>query len=405
MKKMILLVTLIIGFSLGGNNVASGGELIDKHNWERIKDNFIATRLLEEVKKGNYTVNIVPTKPMRAPKYFDALTRKNAGLAKLTPAGHLPNNLYKGGIPFPVIDPKDPQAAKKIMWNFNWRYQGDDYTAEYTRFCFDKEGRKVDAALEVSIMRAVGRGKVAPTPSIPGDENLEIYWMTINTYPRDAAGTVTLALRENDPDKYDSMSRFFPSVRRVRRLPSTERYAAMPPTVFILDDTMGYSGKMTHFNHKLLGDKKILVPAHLPAPYIYKMKPGYPFPLDLDWELRDCWVVEEVARPEVYPKYIYGKRVMYVDKEYWGLQGIQIYDRKGEYWKDFGAFTYTEAFTADGEAVASVHGNAGCNDLQTGHTTTSTMPKLPAHDYGLVREDFGIDKLAAVSRMGRVRAK
>ena len=405
MKKMILLVTFIIGFSLGGKNIALGGELIDKNNWQKVKDTFPMIRMLEDVKKGIYTVNVVPTRPMKAPKYFDELTRKNAGLAKLTPAGHLPNALYKGGIPFPSIDPKDPQAGTKLMWNYFWRYQGDDYIGEYDRFCFDKLGRRVDAGVVVSIMRAVGRGIVPPTPSIPGDEELEIFWMTINTYPRDASGTVTLALRPNDPDKYDTMWRFFPSVRRVRRLPSTERYAAMPPTDYILDDTLGFSGKVTHFTHKLMGEKKVLVPAHLPpSPYKLKMRPGYPFPVDLDWELRDSWVVEQVARPDIYPKYAYGKRVFTIDKENFGINSIIIYDRKGEYWKDT-VFTYSEAMTKAGETVVSAYGNAGFHDFQSSHSTVSQTGSPPSHDSGLSREDFGIDKLLEVSRMGRIRAK
>ena len=404
MRKMMLVVTLLIGFSLGGRSVALGGELMDKHNWEKVKDSLIATRLLEDIKKGIYTINIVPTRSLKGPKYFDELTRKNAGLAKLTPAGQLDNSLYKGGIPFPSLDPQDPQAGKKVMWNFNWRWQGDDYTGDYDRFCFDKSNRRVDAGVMVNIMRAVGRGKIPPIPSVSGDEDLEIFWMTINTYPRDASGTVTLAKRYNDPDKYDSLWRFFPSVRRVRRLPSTERYAAMPPTVFILDDTMGYSGKITHFNHKLLGEKKILVGVVPPPPYKYAMKDGYQFPMNIDWQLRDSWVVEEVARPEIYPKYAYGKRMIYVDKEHWGINGIKIYDRKGEYWKEF-PFTYTEFTTKEGETVVSVYGNVGCSDLQTGYTTDSQSATVPMHDSGLSREDFGIDKLLEVSRMGRVRAK
>src|SRR3990172_1908517 len=405
MKKMILPVILIIGFSLGGKNIALGGELIDKHNWEKVKDTFIGARHLEDIKKGIYTINIIPTKPMKAPKYFDELTRKNAGLAKLTPAGQLPNDQYKGGIPFPSIDMKDPQAGKKVLWNYFWRYQGDDYTGEYDRYCFDKLNRRVDAGVVVSIMRAVGRGTVPPTPSIPGDEELEIYWMTINTYPRDASGTVTLALRPNDPDQYDTMWRFFPSVRRVRRLPSTERYAAMPPTDYILDDTLGFSGKVTHFTHKLMGEKKVLVPAHLPpSPYKLKMRPGYPFPVDLDWELRDSWVVEQVARPDIYPKYAYGKRVFTIDKENFGINSIIIYDRKGEYWKDT-VFTYSEAMTKAGETVVSAYGNAGFHDFQSSHSTVSQTGSPPSHDSGLSREDFGIDKLLEVSRMGRIRAK
>ncbi|HLA28198.1 MAG TPA: DUF1329 domain-containing protein [Syntrophales bacterium] len=406
MKKMVLLATLIIGISLVGKNFALAGELIDKNNWQKVKDTLIHTRILEDVKKGIYTVNVVPAKPCPVPKYFDELTQKYAGQAKLTPSGHLPNSQYHGGTPFPNIDLKDPQAAKKIMWNFAWRYQGDDFTGEFDRFCFDNQNRKVDAGVAVSIMRAVGRGIIPPTPTIPGDEDLEIYYMTIYTYPRDASGTVTLAVRPSDPNKYDSMSRFFPSVRRVRRLPSTERYMSMPPTIFIMDDTLGYSSKMTHFNHRLLGDQKILVPTHIPPPPAkYKMKPGYPFPLDLEWELRDSWVIEDIPRPEIYPKYAYSKRIIYIDKEHWGFNAIKAFDRKGEYWKDLSNTTFCDGRTKAGDPILAMYGNTGCSDLQTGHVTVSQAGGDLLYDYGLNRDDFGIDKLLTISRMGRIRVK
>ena len=402
MKKITLFLSLVTIFFLGGNDISLGGELIDAHNWEKVKDILPHKTILEDIKKGLYTINIVSAKPMKVPKYFDELTRKNVGIAKLTPKGHLPNNLYKGGTPFPQIDPKDPQAGTKIFWNWAWKWQGDDYIGEFDRYCFDKTNRRVNAAIAVGFMRAVGRGKIPPTPSIPGAEHITTYWLNISTYPRDVRGTVTLAIRYDKPDKYDDVWRFFPTVRRVRRLPSTERYAALPPSIFIMDDTMGFSGKITHFTYRLLGEEKILSPVHVPPPpYKFKIRPGYPFPLDLPWELRDCWVVEQKPRPEIYPKYAYSKRIFRIDKEVWTDLGCQMFDRKGEYWKEY-IGTLSEYTLENDEKGWYIHGNTGAVDLLTGHKTTSLVTRQ-LMDCGFTRKHFGIGKLLEFSRMGRMR--
>ena len=402
MKKITLFLSLVIVFFLGGNDISLGGELIDAHNWEKAKDIIMQKSIVEAIKKGLYTVNIVPTKPMKNPKYFDELTRKNAGLAKLTPEGHLPNDLYKGGIPFPEIDPKDPMAGTKIFWNWNWMWQGDDYLDEFHRFCFDKNNRKLDAGIAIGSMRTVGRGKIPPIPSIPGEEDKEMYYLMISIYPRDASGTVTLVVRHNDRDKHDSMWRFFPTVRRVRRLPSTERYAALSPTVYLMDDSRGFSGKITHFTYRLLGEKKIIIPAHVPPPpHKFKMRPKFPFPLDLDWEWRDSWVVEQTPRPEIYPKYAYSKRIFYIDKECWGTLVSHMYDKKGECWKEMVMY-FVDYTTEGGEKLWDAGGTIGAHDLKTRHTTT-TMLTSHEMDSGLTQGHFIFSKLLEFSRMGRMR--
>ena len=402
MKKITLFLSLVIVFFLGGNDISLGGELIDAHNWEKYKDQIPKRTILEAIKNGRATIKIVPTKPMAVPEYYKKATEKYKGTAKLTPKGHLPNALYKGGKPFPEIDPKDPMAGTKIFWNWNWRFQGDDQMVSYDRYCYDKVNRRVNAGLAISFIKTVGRGTIPPKPTIPGTEHLEQYYMIITTYPRDAAGTVTLGKRYNDPDKYDDMWRFFPSIRRVRRLPSTERYAAMPPSVFILDDTRGFSGKITHFIYKLLGEKKMLAPVHVPPPpYRYKMRPGYPFPLDLDWELRDCWVVEQTPRPEIYPKYAYSKRIFYIDKECWGTLVSHMYDKKGECWKEMVMY-FVDYTTEGGEKLWDAGGTIGAHDLKTRHTTT-TMLTSHEMDSGLTQGHFIFSKLLEFSRMGRMR--
>jgi hypothetical protein len=48
------------------------------------------------------------------------------------------------------------------------------------------------------------------------------------------------------------------------------------------------------------------------------------------WEKRKVYVIEGTSK---LPQYAYSKRVLFIDKEYWGIPFSDIYDRSGELWK------------------------------------------------------------------------
>src|SRR5262249_16811302 len=49
-----------------------------------------------------------------------------------------------------------------------------------------------------------------------------------------------------------------------------------------------------------------------------------------NWEKRKVYVVEGISK---LPQYAYSKRVLFIDKESWGIPFSDIYDRSGELWK------------------------------------------------------------------------
>ena len=49
-----------------------------------------------------------------------------------------------------------------------------------------------------------------------------------------------------------------------------------------------------------------------------------------NWEKRKVYVIEGTSK---LPQYAYSKRVLFVDKETWGITYSDIYDRSGELWK------------------------------------------------------------------------
>ena len=65
------------------------------------------------------------TKRIEWPRAYREATEKYAAQVKLSPDG-LRVLDYVAGQPFPKIDPKDPQAAMKIIWNYGYGFLTTD---------------------------------------------------------------------------------------------------------------------------------------------------------------------------------------------------------------------------------------------------------------------------------------
>jgi hypothetical protein len=69
-------------------------------------------------------LKIVPTRRLEWPPPYKNATEKYAPQVRLNDRGELEN--YVAGLPFPFIDPNDPQAATKVVWNFSYGPQFGD---------------------------------------------------------------------------------------------------------------------------------------------------------------------------------------------------------------------------------------------------------------------------------------
>ena len=56
--------------------------------------------------------------------HLEATQKKNAGKTTLKADGTMEG--YVAGLPFP--DAKEPNKAQKIMWNYTYRWRGDDFS-------------------------------------------------------------------------------------------------------------------------------------------------------------------------------------------------------------------------------------------------------------------------------------
>ncbi len=374
------------------------GDTIGPHNWERVKD-MVGENLLNRIKQG-YTLKIKEPRTYRPPKEFAEATEKYSGRVKLGRNGELLN--YVAGLPFPSLDPKDPQAGLKLAWNFYWRWLGDDYKnggaikeGKIIRYALEKDGSERRADVINLMIRTRNRVTLDPMPVIPGYEHID--WMQIRAdeYPRDTSGTTTLEIRYGDPKREDDLYVYVPSIRRVRRAPPVQRCGTIAPSEFNFDDINSFNGKVTDFNYQFLGEKKVLgnfSQEHLP----FRRKNGDYLPLDEKWEVMDTYVLEITPKN---PSYCYPKKILYIDKVNWEALWVMIWDKEGNYWKEQFGFR-TPVKLPDGREVLSI-GTVVIINVQNGRSSLVTVSRFYNHGYQPTL--FTLATLQTVMRGGMIR--
>ena len=95
------------------------GDKINATNVAKAKD-LISPGLEWCIKRG-FPITVVESKRVEWPKAYKEATEKYSPQVKLSADGLTVSN-YVAGQPFPNLDPKDPQFALKIMWNYDYGF-------------------------------------------------------------------------------------------------------------------------------------------------------------------------------------------------------------------------------------------------------------------------------------------
>src|SRR6266516_2496631 len=79
--------------------------------------------------KHGMRITVIPYEQCPLPKAYLDATEKYAGQVRLSDGGRRVDN-YIAGMPFPNVEPQDPLAAWKVMWNHEYKsaYSDDVYT-------------------------------------------------------------------------------------------------------------------------------------------------------------------------------------------------------------------------------------------------------------------------------------
>ncbi|MBW2182729.1 MAG: DUF1329 domain-containing protein [Deltaproteobacteria bacterium] len=281
---------------------------------------------------------VVPYRPYKVSKGLIESTLKYAPQAKLEENMALANYGSVAGIPFPQPDLSDPVVAgTQMAWNF------DGYTHGDSSYIINRPANIIDCrtGLERSAgqhrweLYWAGRHDVPPTPELPKNKRgVHRTYFQRHSDPPDFADTGVLEVKYKDITRDCDLWIYTAMFRRIRRYTTKQRTDMIDGTDLIYDDNHGWYTHITNNNYE--------------DPYQkLTRKTGQGFWSGVQRERVKCWVIEAVNKD---PKYVYSKRVWYLDPENWQMNAQRIYDRQGKLWKYF-EFGYNEYPGYGGELV------------------------------------------------------
>ena len=390
------------------------GDVITPENAELVADlvspgNFIL------VKQGMH-LKIVATRALEWPPPYKSATEKFAPQVRLNDKAELQN--YSSGLPFPLLDPNDPQTASKVMWNFSFRPQyTDDADIRDVEVVSYRPNSPLPGPIEhfevghFAFYNNVGRTEVAPVPTDPEATGPGIRYR-FGAFPflepAEIRGYGMVRLRNIDPTVDDNAWYYNPMTRGTRRVRAGELSDALGPystnsvgggisgsyaNNLDPDSYFGFSAKIENYNYKLLGIKPMLAVVH------GENSPAQPCQFDNNrsvcpeaWETRQLYVIEATAKPQSWTQKIGSdgvlipKRVLYIDSEGWFITASDQYGPDGKLWKTIATFnTYRDRPVPDAKVAVypfkRVFQTALVDeDVQNGVSSVVYMPGREAQD-------------------------
>lgn len=344
---VLTLAALLSASALGAELPA--GTTITKDNVDRLKSetfegktigSMLTERTEWQIRNWNLKITLARSKPLELDPKFVAATKKHSGSVTFDPSTREVAG-WKAGMPFPNVDPSDPHAGDKLIWN-TYLANSEGGVAHNTCSYFYISGDKgVDKIVELYFLRYYMKGRLDKENPVLGDGRTLSKTLLVFTYPYDMKGLSTFTIRHDTPQLEDNWV-YVKSVRRTRRLSGSSWMDPIGGSDQLNDDIYVFNARPSWYSKlHLVGKRWILAMADGRATRDFSKK-GTPdeYPnIDLknaphwnpvdSWQPREVYVIEATP-PDGHP---YGKKVVYTDANYpWIWQG-EVYDKKGEFWK------------------------------------------------------------------------
>jgi len=247
---------------------------------------------------------------------------------------------HVAGIPFPLVTESDPDAALKLIYNFENRIVIDDLEARNfgceTASLNPESGLRVERAGRFGALRRLyysGRLVVDPKPTRANPDGIryrESLFPVVDPFNLKGAG-FTYA-RYLDNARQDDAWMYLPANRRVRRLSTAQRSEGIFGVDIDLDSYGGFAGNPAWFEWRLLGKKTLLAPMHAKNEPIKWCDSPAEFMFCDIWEPREMYIVS--AR-SLIPGYNFSLRILYIDAQSMLIPYTEVYDHDGQLWRAY----------------------------------------------------------------------
>jgi len=250
----------------------------------------------------------------------EAATEKYKGKAYIDEDGQCRNHI--AGKPFPGST-KD----NEIIWNLlRCRPEGETYFAKFYTAITDRRGDSRYAVAEQNYLFWKGRFFNDAPEILPNPNNYYSFQTMGFVAPYDFKGMVILTHRYDDPTRMDDQWMYIPSLRRVRRMSSAQRWDKLPGGQDITyDGAMGFDGKPTNYDWKYLG-RKVQLCGHNATNRLMEIKgkPGGGC-CDQTYQRVNCVMLQFI--PRIVSSV--GRGVLYLDPDSYCVYYADYYDKRG----------------------------------------------------------------------------
>jgi uncharacterized protein DUF1329 len=388
------------------------GTVIDQNNVDSFEQ-LLPPKLGELIKQGFYSIKIgVPISIRPHQAYIDASV-KHIGTAKLDDKSGVVLN-YTAGRPFPEPpELDDPRAGDKLAWNMRYTYAYDSgEVADFFWQYRDMHKEKIERTLSfyASSLRFMHRHVEQPVPALPRNPSQiynTLYLKVIS--PPDLRGTQLLIQRMEDDTKQEQAWLYLATHRRVRRLASGQTTDAFLGSDIMIEDFLGYNGRIKDQRWTYKGTQWVLLPYfnhnEMPLVDVNHQQDGYRFVgftgkadcfPDITWQVRKAYVLEAEPYDERHPL---SKRLFYMDAQTMQPAYGNIFDRSGKLWKvAIAGFSHPDSHhpvnKGSGTPMIDV---VSMIDIQAMHCTTLQFKAIVPRKK-LKETDFTVQALRAKGR-------
>jgi hypothetical protein len=298
------------------------------------------------------------------------------------------------GLPFPVIDPADLQAGRKLGWNLRYRDRADSSQSWGTMSLLSSSGA-VERSTTSLYMRMYGMHRANPERNVAewAEDGVlyKDYSMTLS--PTDMEGTQSMGIRHNQDTVGDDRWIYDPKTRRTRKIVYNP-YDSSQGLTFLGEEFSGFEGHVYAHDWQFVEEKVVLAPGVVREEAVHLGGACNCYPID-PWELRWVRVVDLVPRVSNHP---YGRRRLYVDRQHYSPLFSVIFDREGAHWRTFFfSFSHPDASALNrGLHVPMFAGNSWV-DYKVGRATV-WLPTKSIYNKPLPPQFFSV---AAMMRQGK----
>ncbi len=365
------------------------GTTISRDSWEPGKD-YLPPEILERIKAGEFAFTVQETTNLPVSEAYIEATKQHAEQVKIGADGELVD--YVAGLPFPLLDPADPQAGLKAAWNLRYRDFGDIMQV-WNTFRIVPESGSAEREIENYYVIAYGMHRPQADDVNPNkwerDGILYKEFYHILT-PFDLKNTMSLKHRYVRDQANDDNWMYTPTSRKIRKV-IVKLEEATYDSGLLNEDGFGFWGYVRSYTWKFLGFRRLLAPVGAKvAATTFGGRGGW-YPVD-PWELREMLVLEGVPKDGNHP---YSKRVLYIDRQMFTPVYTLLYDRQGKHQKTQFDLYGNPQFNSGNEQVrAPLWIGEAMIDYENKFGSVTVVSKL-VYNVPLPDDFFSLDKIAA----------